>query len=131
MRHRKAGRQFGRNSGHRRALFRNLITSLFEHERIETTEAKAKEIRSIAEKLVTLAKKGDLAARRSALSYLQSKTSVANLFDKLSPRFSKRNGGYTRIIKTRWRYGDGARMAVIELVDREVAKPKEEKKEKT
>lgn len=130
MRHRKAGRQLGRNSGHRRALFRNLVTSFFEHERIETTEAKAKEIRSIAEKLVTLAKKGDLAARRSALSYLKSKTSVVNLFDKVSPRFSKRNGGYTRIIKTRRRYGDGARMAVIELVDREVTKPKEEKKEK-
>ncbi len=130
MRHRKAGRQLGRNSGHRRALFRNLVTSFFEHERIETTEAKAKEIRSIAEKLVTLAKKGDLAARRSALSYLRSKTSVVNLFDKVSPRFSKRNGGYTRIIKTRRRYGDGARMAVIELVDREVTKPKEEKKEK-
>lgn len=130
MRHRKAGRQLGRNSGHRRALFRNLVTSFFEHERIETTEAKAKEIRSIAEKLVTLAKKGDLAARRSALSYLRSKTSVANLFDKVSPRFSKRNGGYTRIIKTRRRYGDGARMAVIELVDREVTEPKEEKKGK-
>lgn len=130
MRHRKAGRQLGRNSGHRRALFRNLVTSFFEHEKIETTEAKAKEIRSIAEKLVTLAKKGDLAARRSALSYLRSKTSVVNLFDKVSPRFSKRNGGYTRIIKTRRRYGDGARMAVIELVDREVTKPKEEKKEK-
>jgi large subunit ribosomal protein L17 len=118
MRHRMAGRQFGRNSSHRKALFRNLVTSLLEHGRIETTEAKAKEIRGIAERMITLGKRGDLHAKRRALSYIQSRDVVAKLFDEIGPRSAERNGGYTRVIKTRIRLGDSAPMAVIELVDR-------------
>jgi large subunit ribosomal protein L17 len=129
MRHRMEGRQFGRNSSHRKALFRNLVTSLLEHGRIETTEAKAKEIRGIAEKMITLGKRGDLHAKRMALAYIQSRDVVAKLFDEIGPRSAERNGGYTRVIKTRVRLGDSAPMAVIELVDREVAAaaPKEKK----
>jgi len=116
MRHKKRGRQLGRDTNHRRALFRNLVTSLFEHERIETTEAKAKEIRGIADRIVSLGKQGDLAARRRAGSYLMNPKIVSKLFAEIAPRFAKRPGGYTRLIKTRVRYGDGARMAVVELV---------------
>jgi large subunit ribosomal protein L17 len=125
------GRQFGRNSSHRKALFRNLVTSLLEHGRIETTEAKAKEIRGIAEKMITLGKRGDLHAKRLALAYIQSRDVVAKLFSEIGPRSAARNGGYTRVIKTRVRLGDSAPMAVIELVDREVAAaaPKEKKAE--
>jgi large subunit ribosomal protein L17 len=115
MRHRNTGRQFGRNSSHRRALFRNLVTSLLEHGKVETTEAKAKEIRGIADKMITLGKRGDLHAKRLALAYIQSRDVVAKLFDELAPRSANRNGGYTRIIKTRIRLGDSAPMAVIEL----------------
>src|SRR5512143_425053 len=128
MRHRNTGRQFGRNSSHRRALFRNLVTSLLEHGRIETTEAKAKEIRGIADRMITLGKRGDLHAKRLALSYIQSRDVVAKLFDELAPRSANRNGGYTRVIKTRIRLGDSAPMAVIELVDREGAAPSTPKK---
>jgi large subunit ribosomal protein L17 len=113
MRHRNTGRQFGRNSSHRKALFRNLVTSLLEHGRIETTEAKAKEIRGIADKMITLGKKGDLAAKRMAFAYIQSRDVVAKLFDTLAPRSANRPGGYTRIIKTRVRNGDSAPMALI------------------
>jgi len=123
MRHRNTGRQFGRNSSHRRALFRNLVTSLLEHGKVETTVAKAKEIRGIADKMITLGKKGDLHAKRLAFAYIQSRDVVAKLFDTLAPRSANRNGGYTRIIKTRVRYGDSAEMALIELVDREGAAP--------
>jgi len=119
MRHRNTGRQFGRNSSHRKALFRNLVTSLLEHGRIETTEAKAKEIRGIADKMITLGKKGDLTAKRMAFAYIQSRDVVAKLFDTLAPRSANRPGGYTRIIKTRVRNGDSAPMALIELVDKE------------
>lgn len=112
------GRQFGRNSSHRKALFRNLVTSLIAHEKIETTEAKAKEIRGIAEKIITLGKKGDLHAKRMAMAYIQSRDVVAKLFDDVAPRCANRDGGYTRIVKTRVRYGDSAPMAVIELVDK-------------
>jgi large subunit ribosomal protein L17 len=97
-------------------MFRNMVTSLFEHERIVTTAEKAKEVRPIAEKMITLAKRGDLHARRQALSYLTSKEIVAKLFDQIGSQFADRNGGYTRIIKTGVRQGDAATMAIIELV---------------
>ncbi len=116
MRHRKAHRKLGRTSAHRQAMFRNLVTSLFEHERIVTTVQKAKEIRPIAEKMITLAKRGDLHARRQAMSYIRSKDVVAKLFDEIQEQFSDRQGGYTRIIKTGNRRGDAASMAIIELV---------------
>lgn len=116
MRHGKSGRKLGRTSSHREAMFRNMVTSLFEHERIVTTEQKAKEIRPIAEKLITLAKRGDLHARRQALSYIRSKGVVAKLFDEIQSQFSDRQGGYTRIIKTGVRRGDAAPMAIVELV---------------
>lgn len=116
MRHGKSGRKLGRTSSHRQAMFRNMVTSLFEHERIVTTEKKAKELRPIAEKMITLAKRGDLHARRQALSYIQSKDVVAKLFDEIQNQFADRQGGYTRIIKTGVRQGDAAPMAIIELV---------------
>lgn len=116
MRHAKSGRKLGRTSSHREAMFRNMVTSLFEHERIVTTEHKAKELRPIAEKMITLAKRGDLHARRQALSYMRSKNVVAKLFDQIKDQFADRNGGYTRIIRTGVRTGDAAPMAIIELV---------------
>lgn len=119
MRHRNKGRQLGRNTKHRRALFRNLVTSLLEHERIETTEAKAKEVRGFTDRMITLGKQGDLPARRSALGFLQSKDVVAKLFSDVAGRFRDRNGGYTRTIKTRRRVGDAAKLVVIELVARQ------------
>ena len=118
MRHRKRGRQLGRNSKHRLALFRNLVTSLLEHERIETTEAKAKELRGITDRLITLGKEGTLHARRGALRVLRTKQTVQKLFDDVAKRFSARNGGYTRIIKTRQRPGDAAKLVAIELVEK-------------
>jgi len=117
MRHRKRGRQLGRDTDHRRALFRNLVTSLLEHEKIETTEAKAKELRGIADRMISLGKRGDLHARRLALAYVQSRSVVEKLFSDIAPRFTDRNGGYTRLIKTRVRPGDGARMSLVELVE--------------
>lgn len=116
MRHKKSGRKLGRTSAHRDAMFRNMVTSLFEHERIVTTTQKAKELRPIAEKLITLAKRGDMNARRQALSYIRSKNVVAKLFDEIKEQFATRNGGYTRIIQTGVRRGDCASMAIIELV---------------
>jgi large subunit ribosomal protein L17 len=115
MRHRKRGRQLGRNTKHRRALYRNLVTSLLEHERIETTLAKAKEVRGITDRMITLGKEGTLAARRRAASYLMKPEAVAKLFGEIASRLSDFRGGYTRIIKTRVRQGDAAPMAVIEL----------------
>ncbi len=117
MRHRKRGRQLGRNTKHRLALFRNLATSLMEHERIETTEAKAKELRGITDKLITLGKQGTLHARRGALRVLRTKETVSKLFDDVAKRFPDRHGGYTRIIKTRQRPGDAAKLVAIELVE--------------
>ncbi len=116
MRHKKSGRKLGRTSAHRQAMFRNMVTSLFEHERIVTTKEKAKELRPIAEKMITLAKKGDLHSRRQALNYIRSKEIVAKLFDEIKDQFEDRNGGYTRIIQTGIRQGDAASMAIIELV---------------
>ncbi|MDA8099154.1 MAG: 50S ribosomal protein L17 [Nitrospiraceae bacterium] len=119
MRHACAGRQFGRNSGHRKALLRTLVRSLLKNEKIETTVAKAKEIRPLAEKMITLGKRGDLHARRQAQSFIQDETVVKGLFADIAPRFAARNGGYTRIVPTRQRMGDAAQMAVIELVERQ------------
>jgi large subunit ribosomal protein L17 len=119
MRHGCAGRQFGRNSGHRKALLRMLVTALLKNEKIETTTAKAKEIRPLAEQMITLAKRGDLHARRQAQSFMQDEAVVSALFAQIGPRFASRNGGYTRIVQTRNRPGDAAPMAVIELVERE------------
>jgi large subunit ribosomal protein L17 len=118
VRHRKRGRQLGRNTNHRRALFRSLVTSLLEHERIETTEAKGKEIRGFTERMITLGKQGDLPARRRALGFLRSKEVVSKLFTDVANRFRDRPGGYTRMIKTRRRVGDAAELVVIELVTR-------------
>ena len=121
MRHRRSGRKLGRDASHRKALFSNMAGSLFEHGRIKTTEAKAKELRPIAEKLITLARKdpGDVAAQRQAVAYLRSKDSVHRLFHEVAPRFTERPGGYTRIVKLGPRQGDAAPMAYIELVDHE------------
>lgn len=116
MRHKLAGRRLGRTTSHRMAMFRNMVTSLFEHERIVTTAEKAKELRPIAEKMITLGKKGDLHARRQALSFIRSKDVVEKLFTVIKDKFSDRNGGYTRILKTGVRKGDAAGMAIIELV---------------
>ncbi len=117
MRHRKAGRRLGRTTSHRRAMVRNMITSLFEHERIVTTTPKAKEVRRVADKMITLAKRGDLHARRQALAFIQDKKIVAKLFGTLKDEYMDRNGGYTRIIQTGSRLGDAAPMAILELVN--------------
>src|SRR5436309_10523516 len=122
MRHRKSGRQLGRNTHHRRALFRSLVTSLLEHERIETTEAKAKELRILAERMISLGKEASMRAQRRAAASMRAKRVVSKLFKDLAGRFAERHGGYTRIIKTRRRVGDAAPMAVIELVTRPVDK---------
>jgi large subunit ribosomal protein L17 len=121
VRHRRQGRKFGRDAAHRKALFSNMAGSLFEHGRIRTTEAKAKELRPIAEKLITLARKdpSDVAAQRQAVAYLRSKDAVHRLFHEVGPRFTERPGGYTRIVKIGPRQGDSAPMAYIELVDHE------------
>ena len=119
MRHRVAGRKLQRNTSHRRALLRNMVTSLLIEERIETTVAKAKTIRPLVEKMITLGKRGDLHARRQALSYLQTKEAVTRLFDTVAPRFGDRNGGYTRITLAGFRRGDGGEIAFIELLGAE------------
>lgn len=131
MRHLKSGRKLGRTSEHRLALMRNLVTSLYKYERIETTLAKAKELRSPAEKLITMAKNGTLHARRNAFKMVRDKTILKKLFDNIGPRYSTRNGGYTRIFKLGNRMGDCAPMAIIELVDRDLASaPKRKQKKK-
>lgn len=119
MRHRKKGRQLGRTASHRTAMLRNMATSLFLHGRISTTTEKAKELRPYAEKLITLAKRGDLHARRLASRKIADKDVLFKLFDSIGPRFAERPGGYTRILKTGHRQGDGADMALIELVERD------------
>jgi len=119
MRHRKSGRQLSRNSAHRWALMRNMITSLLREEKIKTTDPKAKELRRWADRVITLGKQGSLHARRQVLSIVQDKTVVRKLFDTIAPRFKDRPGGYTRIIKLGLRRGDAAQMAVIELVGAE------------
>ena len=122
MRHRVQGRKLGRTTAHRKALFRNQLTSLFTHERIITTVAKAKELRPQAERMVTLARTGSLADRRLILKTVPDKDVVRRLFDDIAPRFADRNGGYTRIMRLGRRRGDGAELAIIEFVDFEPAK---------
>ena len=117
MRHRKAGRQLRRTSEQKLALMRNLATSLIEHGAIETTEAKAKELRPFVEKLITKAKTGTLHARRLAVRHIQRRATADKLFQEIGPKFATRNGGYTRILKTGHRKGDGAEMARIELIE--------------
>jgi large subunit ribosomal protein L17 len=119
MRHRVAGWKLGRNTEHRRALLRNLVTSLIVEERIETTVTKAKAMRSHVEKMITLGKRGDVAARRLAAGYLMTRSAVEKLFDTISPRFGDREGGYTRIVLTGLRKGDGGQKAFIELLGSE------------
>ncbi len=116
MRHRVAGRKLSRKTSHRLALYRNQAADLLRYEKIVTTEAKAKEVRSLAEKLITLGKRGDLSARRQALSLLNNKKVVKKLFDELGPRYAERPGGYTRLAKLGPRLGDGAPMVQLELV---------------
>jgi len=118
MRHMNAGRKLNRSASHRRALFRNLVTALLERERIKTTDAKAKEVRRLAERMITLGKNGTLAARRRALTFVQSQDVVKKLFEDIAPRFKDRAGGYTRTIKIGIRHGDAAPLSVIELVTR-------------
>jgi len=134
MRHRVDGRFFGRTTNQRKALIRGLVASLFEHERIETTVAKAKEIRRLAEKIITLGIKGDLHSKRLALSYLPNRSVMSKLFSVIAPRLSGRNGGYLRIVQTRRRIKDSSPMAVVEFVDyeelRKEKKAKAVKKEK-
>ncbi len=127
MRHNKVGRQLGRNASHRDAMYRNMVTSLFEHGRIETTDAKAKELRKIAEKLITMGRDNNLAARRRALGYVKSRKVVTKLFDEISPGFGARPGGYTRIVKVGNRRGDNAPISILELVTEEY-KPSAQKK---
>src|SRR3712207_1926365 len=117
MRHRRAGKKLGRDSAHRKALYANLTGALIEHGRIKTTVAKAKEVRPIAEQLITLGRRGDIAARRQALAYLRSQDVVHKLFSDVAPRFQDRPGGYSRIVKLGPRQGDAAEMAYLELVD--------------
>jgi len=120
MRHRKSGRKLNRTSSHRKAMFANMAASLIEHEQIVTTLPKAKEIRPIVEKLVTLGKRGDLHARRQAISKIRDLDMVRKLFDTIAPRYVDRNGGYLRIMRAGFRQGDNAPLAVIEFVDRDV-----------
>lgn len=117
MRHRHRRGKLGRPSAHRRALLRNLVTSLLAHERVETTDAKAKELRRVADRMITLGKRGDLHARRQAASVIRSRNVTAKVFDDLAVRFRERPGGYTRVLKTRQRYGDAAPMSIVELVE--------------
>ena len=132
MRHRKAGRKLGRITSHRIAMMRNLVTSVLEHERIVTTVPRAKEARGVVDHMITLGKRGDLHAKRQALSYLHSRDVVAKLFDNLGKQYAERQGGYTRIIRTGVRAGDAAPMAILELVDYkdEPVKPAEAKEAK-
>ena len=119
MRHQRAGKKLGRDSAHRRALYANLAGALIEHGRIKTTEAKAKAVKPLAEQMITLGKRGDLAARRHAISTLRSNDVVHQLFADVAPRFADRPGGYTRIVKLGQRQGDAAEMVYLELVDHE------------
>ena len=120
MRHRKQGRKLNKTASHRKAMFANIAASLIEHEQIVTTLPKAKEMRRVFDKLITLGKRGDLHARRQAISRIRDVEQVKKLFDILGPRYQERNGGYTRVMKAGYRYGDNAAMAVLELVDRDI-----------
>lgn len=128
MRHLKAGRRLARTTEHRKAMLRNLVTQLLEHEQVQTTQAKAKEARQWAEKMITLAKRGDLHARRQTLQVVRSKKAMAKLFGELKDRYQDRPGGYTRIIPLGFRVGDGAPLTLLELVGRPEKLPKAKKK---
>src|ERR1700693_1592561 len=130
MRHLNYGRKLSRNTSHRRALLRNLVTSLMLEERISTTVAKAKAARGIAEEMITLGKRGDLHSRRLAAAYCMTPLSVKKLFDDVAKRYEKRSGGYTRIVHTGWRKGDGADTAILELVGTEVLQKRAEARAK-
>jgi large subunit ribosomal protein L17 len=130
MRHRNQGRKLSRNTEHRRALLRNLVTSLLLEERIETTVPKAKAARSLAEEIITLGKRGDLHARRLAASYCLSAAAVSKLFNDVAKRYESRPGGYTRIVRTGWRKGDGADTAVLELIGTQVLQKRAEARAK-
>ncbi len=131
MRHRRSGRKLGRTSSHRKALLRNMVTEFLDKEKLVTTVAKAKELRPFAEKMITLGKRETLHARRQALAVIRSRDVVHKLFDSLAPRFSDRNGGYTRIIRLGYRKGDSAEMALLELLGSEFAPPLERDKKKS
>ena len=120
MRHKMSGRSFSRQSAHRKAMFKNLAQALIKHEQITTTLPKAKDLRPVVEKLITLGKRGSLHARRQAYAALRDEAATKKLFDVLGPRYAERKGGYTRVLKAGFRYGDAAAMAVIELIDRDV-----------
>lgn len=125
MRHNKSGRKLGRNSGHRNAMMRNMVTSLIEHGRITTTDSRAKELRKLVDRMITLGKRGDLHARRQASQVIRTRQVVTKLFEQIGPRYKDRPGGYTRIIKLGNRLGDNASQSIIELVEEEfTAKPK-------
>lgn len=128
MRHRIKKNKLNRTTSHRKAMLNNMVASLFEHKQIKTTHAKAKEARKLAERLITFAKKGDLAARRHVLRFIPNKALVRELFDVIAPVYTERNGGYTRVLKLGYRQGDGADMSLLELVD--IEKAVVEKKEK-
>ena len=128
MRHRIAGRKLGRTSSHRMGMLRNLVTSLLEHEKVKTTDAKAKELRPLAEKLIGLGKRGDLHARRQALSVVRKPDLVRKLFETLSPRYQTRTGGYIRIVKLGNRPGDGAPVSIVELIGGGKEEPKKARK---
>ena len=128
MRHRKAGKKLGRDSSHRKAMLRNMVTSLFRHEQLETTDAKAKQLRPVAEKMITLAKRGDLHARRQAHAYIKDKAITHRLFEDLRDRYIDRQGGYVRVIKKGNRKGDSAPVSVIQLLPAEEGKKKSKKK---
>jgi large subunit ribosomal protein L17 len=130
MRHRVAGKKLGRKTAHRVSMFRNMVTSLFDKERVRTTLDRAKAVRPIAEKMITLGKRDNLHARRQALAYVRDTAVVAKLFSTLAPRFAQRNGGYTRIIRLGFRDGDGAQMAILELIGSEFKPTKKEESKK-
>jgi large subunit ribosomal protein L17 len=131
MRHRKDGKKLSRTSSHRWAMYRNMVTSLFEHEKIQTTDAKAKELRRLAEKMVTLAKRGDLHARRLANAVIRNKIVARKLFNELALRYNDRQGGYLRIVKVGYRSGDNAPISVVELLPADDEKMKKKKVVKT
>jgi len=135
MYHGKSGRKLGRTSSHKEAMLRNMVTSVIKHERIRTTDTKAKELKKLAEKMITLGKKGSLHARRQALAVVRDKETVGKLFGELTERYRNRAGGYTRIVKAGYRYGDNAPVSILEFISdekkKEKAKPKAKAKTKT
>jgi large subunit ribosomal protein L17 len=130
MRHQKAGRKLGMNTSHRLAMLRNMVTSLIVYDRIKTTDTRAKELKRIADKMVTLGKRGDLHARRVALRFIRLKSAAKKLFEEIAPRFKDRQGGYTRIIKVKRRLGDNAPVSIIEFTEMPKAEAKDDKQGK-